>query len=168
MEDGIENSESVQFHSIDSEISFQRIKDLPKKSKYFGAHKRLSWICERDIQKFAKDAKLLTVEIERSQAFYKQKLKTLNDVKRNLRTSRNEKVRCKSCSDLEEEEETQFSSDIHDEACELLLNTEQDDKSEPHEAELKPPPQLMTRRFTMPALSKTLLVENTLKVQTDF
>jgi hypothetical protein len=94
MEDGIENSESVQFHSIDSEISFQRIKDLPKKSKYFGAHKRLSWICERDIQKFAKDAKLLTVELERSQAFYKQKLKTLNDVKRNLRTSHDMNLFC--------------------------------------------------------------------------
>lgn len=137
MEDGIENSESVQFHSIDSEISFQRIKDLPKKSKYFGAHKRLSWMCERDIQKFAKDAKLLIVELERSQTFYKQKLKTLNDVKRKLRTSRNENVRCKSYFNFEE-------------------------------VSLKLPSQLMIRRFTMPALSKTVLVKNSLKVQTDF
>lgn len=137
MEDGIENSESVQFHSIDSEISFQRIKDLPKKSKYFGAHKRLSWMCERDIQKFAKDAKLLIVELERSQTFYKQKLKTLNDVKRKLRNSRNENVRCKSYFNFEE-------------------------------VSLKLPSQLMIRRFTMPALSKTVLVKNSLKVQTDF
>lgn len=137
MEDGRENSESVQFHSIDSEISFQRIKDLPKKSKYFGAHKRLSWMCERDIQKFAKDAKLLIVELERSQTFYKQKLKTLNDVKRKLRNSRNENVRCKSYFNFEE-------------------------------VSLKLPSQLMIRRFTMPALSKTVLVKNSLKVQTDF
>lgn len=149
-------SEQIPFHSIDSEISFQRIKDLPKKSKYYGAHKRLSWICERDVQKFAKDTKLVTHELERSQTFYKQKLKDLKETRKNLTSAvkKDKYIRCKSCSDVEEENEVKTSSE----------NITEDDKLDAIE-DLKPPPKVMGRRFTMPNLSKLPFENNTVKLK---
>ncbi|CAG2238962.1 NUP155 [Mytilus edulis] len=127
-------SEQIPFHSIDSEISFQRIKDLPKKSKYYGAHKRLSWICERDVQKFAKDTKLVTHELERSQTFYKQKLKDLKETRKNLTSAvkKDKYIRCQSCSDVE----VKTSSE----------NITEDDKLDAIE-DLKPPPKVMAEKL---------------------
>lgn len=150
-------------HTIDSEISFQRIKDLPKKSKYYGNHKRLHWICERDVHKFEKDTKMVTLEMERSQSFYKQKLKDLQDTKKNLKKTEI-LLHSKSCTDIEDN----IISKPVVKFEKLECPHESDDENHDSQEELVPPPKLMGRRFTMPNLTQPLCSAASIKMQKDF
>lgn len=159
------DEEKRPIHTIDTEISFQRIKDLPKKSKYYGNHKRLTWICERDVQKFEKDTKLVTLELERSQSFYKQKLKDLKETKKNLINVKkaDNYLRCKSCSDIEEAKTTKPVVKFEEIEC----TQEIEDKDQDSHEEIVPPPKLMGRRFTMPNLTQPLYNTSSIKLQKD-
>lgn len=73
--------------SVDSEILFEKIKALPKRSAYYGIHRKLSWQCSREIRQYERDYRLFNKEFVRSEARMKERMEMLKKRKRELMES---------------------------------------------------------------------------------
>lgn len=73
--------------SVDSEILFEKIKALPKRSAYYGIHRKLSWQCSREIRQYERDYGLFSKEFLRSEARMKERMEILKKRKRELMES---------------------------------------------------------------------------------
>lgn len=70
--------------SVDSEILFEKIKALPKRSQYYGIHRKLSWHCQKEIRQYERDFKLFSKEFVRSEARMRERMERLKKRRREL------------------------------------------------------------------------------------
>jgi hypothetical protein len=70
--------------SVENEILFEKIKALPKRSQYYGIHRKLSWQCQKEILQSERDFWLFNKEYVRSEAKMRGRLENLKRRKREL------------------------------------------------------------------------------------
>lgn len=70
--------------SVENEILFEKIKALPKRSQYYGIHRKLSWQCQKEILQNERDFCLFNKEYVRSEAKMRGRMEILKRRKREL------------------------------------------------------------------------------------
>jgi len=114
---------------VEDDVKFQKIKNLPKRCHFYSIHRQLSWQCKLDVDKFERDAKMVTLELSRNQTIFRDRLAQLNTTRRQLVTEQVQRTqtsagfptyRRKSCPNF----------NIGDLAAAVAAVTTVDDKSE--------------------------------------
>lgn len=66
-----------RFLTIEDGIEFQRIKLLPRRSHYYGVHRRLVGEYNKSLQVYQRDIQMFHNSLQRTKSFYKEKLYNL-------------------------------------------------------------------------------------------
>ncbi|KAK3606162.1 hypothetical protein CHS0354_010796 [Potamilus streckersoni] len=74
----------TRIHTLEDDITFERVKHLPKRTNVYSVHRKLSWQCQKEIKLFEKENKVNTFELKRSQTFMKERLTNLINIKKQI------------------------------------------------------------------------------------
>lgn len=72
------------WHTIDDDITFERVRHMPRRTQFVSNHRKLSWQFDKELKQVERDMRLSTVEIGRAQSLMTEKLTRLQDTKKQL------------------------------------------------------------------------------------
>ena len=81
----------ARIHTMEDDITFERVRHLPKRTRVCSMHRQLSWAYQKEIQMFEKETKVATNNLERSKTAMQGRFRELNNVRKSL---------CKNTTDL--------------------------------------------------------------------
>lgn len=100
-------NESSETHTVKDDIIYQYMKELPKRTGFYSAHRKLSTEFDRDVKFQNKDRELRGFELDRSYNSMSARLSKLQEKQKNIRHQR----RNRSQSESEEYSHSSSSSE---------------------------------------------------------
>ena len=77
-------TESKPIHTLEDDITFEKMKHMPKRTSFYTAHRKLSWQCDKDVRQVERDKKLVTDGLARAQSSMEDRLAKLQETKKHL------------------------------------------------------------------------------------
>ena len=74
-------------HTIDDDITFERVRHMPRRTQFVSTHRKLSWQYDKQVKQHERDQKLSHVELARAHTAMVEKLSRLQDAKKEVRNS---------------------------------------------------------------------------------
>ncbi|KAL3869291.1 hypothetical protein ACJMK2_041991 [Sinanodonta woodiana] len=74
----------TRIHTLEDDITFERVRRLPKRTNVYSVHRKLSWQCQKEIKLFEKENKVNTFELKRSQTSMRERLTNLINIKKQI------------------------------------------------------------------------------------
>lgn len=75
---------SFRIHTMEDDITFERVRHMPRRTRVCSMHRQLSWACQREIQMYEKENKVNTANIERSKTMLIGRSQELSSLKKKL------------------------------------------------------------------------------------
>lgn len=82
----------ARIHTMEDDITFERVRHLPKRTRVCSVHRQLSWACNKEIELYEKDTRVTTNNIERSKTALQGRYRELAVVKKKLNQNKIENV----------------------------------------------------------------------------
>ena len=70
--------------NLEDDITFERVRHLPRRTRVCSVHRQLSWACHKEVQLYAKDAHVTTYGIQRSKTALQSRFKELQKIRKSL------------------------------------------------------------------------------------
>lgn len=84
--------------TLEDDITFERVRHMPRRTRVCSMHRQLSWACQKEIQLYEKDTKVTTNNLERSktamQGRFRQLVKVKKDLAKNKTDFTNRRASC--------------------------------------------------------------------------
>lgn len=80
-------------HTIDDDITFERVRHMPRRTKFVSTHRKLSWQYDKELKQFERDHRLVSVEISRAKSAMTEKLNRLQDTKQQISIKKSNKIK---------------------------------------------------------------------------
>ncbi|KAL8615991.1 hypothetical protein ACOMHN_014953 [Nucella lapillus] len=71
-------------HTMDDDITFERVRHMPRRTQFVSTHRKLSWQFDRQLKQHEKDQKLTHVEMARAKLAMAEKFSRLQDAKKEM------------------------------------------------------------------------------------
>lgn len=88
----------ARINTLEDDITFERVRHMPRRTRVCSMHRQLSWACQKEIQLYEKDTKVTTNNLERSktamQGRFRQLVKAKKDLARNKTDLTNRRASC--------------------------------------------------------------------------
>nr|KAG5700122.1 hypothetical protein BaRGS_029872 [Batillaria attramentaria] len=71
-------------HTIDDDITFERVRHMPRRTQFVSTHRKLSWQHDKAVKQFERDQRISNTEMTRAKTAMAEKFTRLQDAKRQL------------------------------------------------------------------------------------
>ncbi|KAH3695377.1 hypothetical protein DPMN_082834 [Dreissena polymorpha] len=88
----------ARIHTIENDITFEKIRHFPRRTRVCSIHRQLSWACQKEIQLYEKDTRVTTGNINRSKTAIQGRFKQLNVAKQKIGNEKGTNVMSRSTS----------------------------------------------------------------------
>lgn len=82
----------ARIHTMEDDITFERVRHLPRRTRVCSVHRQLSWACHKEIELYEKDTRVTTNNIDRSKTALQGRFRELINVKKKLRDKKIEQI----------------------------------------------------------------------------
>ena len=77
-------AEMTRIHGMEDDITFERIRHLPRRTRVCSVHRQLSWACNKEIEVYEKDTRVTTNNLNRSKTAMQGRFQKLTVAKKKL------------------------------------------------------------------------------------
>lgn len=81
-------TDTEPINSMEDDVTFERMRNMPKRTNFYSTHRKLSWQCDRDVKQFEKDRNLTTYELAREKTSMVDRLNKLQEAQRQIQERR--------------------------------------------------------------------------------
>ena len=79
------------YNVIESDITFERVRHMPRRTRVCSVHRQLSWACHKEIQLYEKDSRVTTSGLDRSKTALQTRFRELLGVQKKLIVNKRQK-----------------------------------------------------------------------------
>lgn len=80
----------ARIHTLEDDITFERVRSLPRRTRVCSVHRQLSWACQKEIQLYEKDSRVTTNNLKRSKTALQSRYRELAKVQTSINQNKSE------------------------------------------------------------------------------